>query len=74
MKQFVVTFDTDSISVEYKGVQVIGKDLNDLVEEAGAYVAEDSRDFAVGAVSAEEFEISQDILEFVLGLIEHMQA
>ncbi len=73
MKQFLVTFDADGISVEYQGVKVVGKNIDDLIAEAGAYVAEDSRDYEVGAVSTEEFEISQEILEFTLGLTEYLQ-
>lgn len=63
MKQFIITFDTDTVAITYRGVTVKGKDLEDLCSEAGACLAEDSRDWGVGAVELDQLEVSEEIYE-----------
>lgn len=63
MKQFIITFDDDAVAITYRGITVKGKNLQDLCSEAGACVAEDSRDWGVGAVDIHQLEVSEEIYE-----------
>ena len=68
MKQFIITFDDAEITIEYRGIKVRGKDLDDLCSNAGTYLAEDSRDFGVGAVDIHQLEVSEELYDLACKL------